>query len=211
MKLKVLFLFLIGSVLYTNAETARDVLDKANKAFVEAKGIQASFTLNTEDVKQKVTYSQDGTIDLQGNKFKIEVPDGVTWFDGKTQWSYIKGSDEVNVSNPSGEELAGISPAVLLQLYKKGFKLVDKGLKQDKGKQIRSIELIPESKKADFSKIIINLDKSTLIFTSVQIFYKDGRINHLLINKIKKQLDLPSSTFVFNKSQYPEVEVVDLR
>lgn len=46
---------------------------------------------------------------MKGNKFKIEIPDAITWFDGTTQWVYIKDTDEVNITNPTGDELQAIS------------------------------------------------------------------------------------------------------
>lgn len=194
-----------------SAQNAKDILDKANLAYNKAGGITASFTVNTEDVKGKTVYSQDGKAYLKGNKFKIDVPDGITWFDGKTQWVYAKGSDEVNVSNPTGEELAGVSPSVLLSLYKAGFKLNYKGEKKEKAKTVYIVELIPLGKKTEFSKMIVTIDKATNIFTSVSTYGKDGVDNHLIINKIQTGVSLADNIFIFNKKEYPGVEVIDLR
>lgn len=199
------------SVFCLNAQNAKDILDKANLAYNQAGGIVVSFTVNTEDVKGKTIYSQDGKAYLKGNKFKIDVPDGITWFDGKTQWVYAKGGDEVNVSNPTGEELAGVSPSVLLSLYKAGFKLSYKGEKKEKTKTVYVVEMIPLGKKTEFSKMIVTIDKATNIFTSVSTYGKDGMDNHLIINKIQTGVNLSDAVFVFNKKEYPGVEVIDLR
>lgn len=199
------------SVFCLNAQNAKDILDKANLAYNQAGGIVASFTVNTEDVKGKTIYSQDGKAYLKGNKFKIDVPDGITWFDGKTQWVYAKGGDEVNVSNPTGEELAGVSPSVLLSLYKAGFKLSYKGEKKEKTKTVYVVEMIPLGKKTEFSRMIVTIDKVTNIFTSVSTYGKDGMDNHLIINKIQTGVNLSDAVFVFNKKEYPGVEVIDLR
>lgn len=202
---------LLLSVFCLNAQNAKNILDKANLAYNQAGGIVASFTVNTEDVKGKTVYSQDGKAYLKGNKFKIDVPDGITWFDGKTQWVYAKGGDEVNVSNPTGEELAGVSPSVLLGLYKTGFKLNYKGEKKEKSKTVYVVEMIPLGKKTEFSKMVVNIDKSSNIFTSVSTFGKDGVNNHLIITKIQTGVNLLDNSFLFNKKEYPGVEVIDLR
>ena len=202
---------LLLSVFCLNAQNAKNILDKANLAYNQAGGIVASFTVNTEDVKGKTVYSQDGKAYLKGNKFKIDVPDGITWFDGKTQWVYAKGGDEVNVSNPTGEELAGVSPSVLLGLYKTGFKLNYKGEKKEKSKTVYVVEMIPLGKKTEFSKMVVNIDKSSNIFTSVSTFGKDGVNNHLIITKIQTGVNLLDNSFLFNKKEYPVVEVIDLR
>lgn len=206
-----IILFVLMSTIVGYAQNAKEILDKANKAYNDAGIITTSFTINTEDTKNKVTYTQDGKAYLKGNKFKIDVPDGITWFDGKTQWVYVKGSDEVNVSNPTGEELASVSPAILLNLYKTGFKLNYKGEKKENGKTVYSVELIPESKKSEFSKIYVNIDKATNLFTSIKMFDKNGFNNELIVNKIQSKTNLPENTFTFNKSEYPKVEIIDLR
>ncbi len=211
MKKNISILVFLLCVFGLNAQNAKDILDKANLAYNQAGGITASFTVNTEDIKGKTVYSQDGKAYLKGNKFKIDVPDGITWFDGKTQWVYAKGSDEVNVSNPTGEELAGVSPSVLLSLYKAGFKLNYKGEKKEKTKTVYIVEMIPLGKKTEFSKMIVTIDKATNIFTSVSTYGKDGVDNHLIINKIQTGVSLADNIFIFNKKEYPGVEVIDLR
>lgn len=211
MKIKILFIILFAGVFSLTAQNARTILDNANKAYNNAGGITASFTINTEDTREKVTYSQDGKAFLKGNKFKIDVPDGITWFDGTTQWVYMKGSEEVNVSNPTGEELAGVSPAVLLNLYKTGFKLEYKGETRENGKTVYVVDMIPESSKSEYTKMSINIDKTTNLFTSIRLFGKNNINNHLIIKNLQTKTNLTDNTFVFNKKEYPKVEIIDLR
>jgi len=211
MKIKFVIIFLFALVGIMNAQNARTILDNANKAYNDAGGITASFSIKTTDTKNKTTYSQDGKALLKGNKFKIDVPDGITWFDGKTQWVMISGSDEVNISNPTGDELAGVSPSVLFNIYKTGFTLSYKGEKKDNGKSVYTVELIPENKKSEFSKMNVNIDKATNLFTTIEIVGKDGINNQLKIKSLTTGSNLPDNTFVFNKKDYPKVEVNDLR
>ena len=58
---------------------------------------------------------------LKGNKFCLESGGIKTWFDGKTQWSYVEQNEEVNVSSPTPEEIQSVNPYALLTAYKKGF------------------------------------------------------------------------------------------
>lgn len=211
MRIKILIITFLSTIGALTAQNAKAILDKANEAFLNTGGIKATFTLNTEDSKQKVTYTQDGTIFIKGDKFKIDFPDGITWFDGKTQWSYIKGSEEVNVSNPSGEELAGISPSVLLNIYKKGYKLNYKGEATENGKKVYIVELIPENKNVDFSRLVIKVNKTDYLFTSIILYGKDGMINTLKMKQIQKKVSLLDNLFVFNKKDYPNIEIIDLR
>lgn len=63
----------------------------------------------------------EGSIDMLSDKFVLQVPDMITWFDGTTQWTYLKSSEEVNISIPEKDELLQTNPCLLLQSYKKAF------------------------------------------------------------------------------------------
>ena len=105
----------------SRAQNPVSILDKAASAYENSNGISASFALYTRSDMQKMSESFEGTINMRGDKFTLVTPDMITWFDGKTQWSYVERNDEVNVSTPSGEELQFTNPAILLRVYKKGF------------------------------------------------------------------------------------------
>lgn len=205
----VTLLLLIASV--ANAQNARTILDKASEAYNKAGGITASFTLDTKDTKAKNTYSYDGKASMKGNKFKLEIPDAITWFDGTNQWVYIKDTDEVNVTNPTGEELQNISPSAIFSIYKKGFKLSYKGEKRVKGKGVHVVELTPENKKAEITKIVISIDKLSQLFSTITVTNKTGIENTLTINSMQTNISLNDSIFSFNKKEYPQVDIIDLR
>lgn len=210
MKTRLLIIFLaLLTVQSIIAQDAKSILDKVSTAYA-ASPYLLKFTLNTQDVVAKTTFSHDGRAYLKGNKFKIEVPDGTTWFDGKTQWVLMDGNDEVNVTSPSGDELAAISPVALLGIYKTGFKLNYKGEKKENAKVVYVIEMISQQKNADVTKFVLTVDKATNLFTSIKIFSKDGTNNLLKIRQSEKST-LADSFFVFNKKDFPNVEVIDLR
>lgn len=43
------------------------------------------------------------------------------WFDGKTQWTYVRQNDEVNVNTPSAADLQAINPYNFIYMYKQGY------------------------------------------------------------------------------------------
>ena len=99
---------------------AKAVLDKTAEAFRKAGGVKADFIIKSV-TNGLVEGSESGTIQLKGEKFVLKASEVITWFDGKTQWSYVVRNDEVNVSNPTQEELQQINPYTFLYMYQKGF------------------------------------------------------------------------------------------
>ncbi|MFV0330901.1 MAG: LolA family protein [Dysgonomonas sp.] len=198
-------------ILSASAQDARSILDKASEAYSKAGAVTVTFTLDSKDTKAKTTYSYDGKAFMKGDKFKLEIPDAVTWFDGTTQWVYVKDTEEVNISNPTGEELQGISPSVLFSIYKKGYNLTYKGEKKSGGKTVQEVELAPQKKNADIAKIVVQIDKASNTFHKISLTDKVGMLNSLTINSYQTGGNIPDSTFSFNKKEYPRAEIVDLR
>ncbi len=65
----------------------------------------------------------EGSIDMLSDKFVLQVPDMITWFDGTTQWTYLKSSEEVNISIPEKRVVTDQPLPSLLQILQKGFRL----------------------------------------------------------------------------------------
>ena len=193
------------------AQNARSILDKSSETYNNAGGVIVSFTLDSKDAKSKSTYSYDGKAYMKGDKFRIEIPDAITWFDGKTQWVYIKDTEGVNVSNPTGEELQAISPSVLFNIYKKGFNLKYSGEKRVTGKVFQEVEMAPQKKGAEFTKIVVLVDKTNNTFSKITLTDKVGMENVLTIKKYQTGVTLADASFRFEKKDYPNAEIIDLR
>ena len=77
-----------------NASQARSILDKAASVIGRKGGATANFSISGK------YGNSSGTIAIKGNKFRATTPDAIVWYDGKTEWTYIKKNEEVNVSTP---------------------------------------------------------------------------------------------------------------
>ena len=193
-------------------KNAKEILDLSSQKYTEAGAITASFTLNVKDTKAKVTYSFDGSIQMKENKFYLSTPETDSWFDGKTQWTYLKDSEEVNITEPSKEEVQMLNPSIIFDLYKKGCKYKYLGEKKDiKQRNVYEIELIPVNKKSEMQKIIVQMNKGDYMPVTFTIFYKNNLQNIIYINSYKTKQTLPDSNFVFDKKKFPDTEIIDLR
>src|SRR5690554_5876623 len=134
---------------------ARAILDKASQLYEKSEGVKISFVLKTDDTDNSIYEPQNGEAFAKGNKFKLELPYATTWFDGKTQWVLLKDANEVNVSNPSTDELAAISPLALLNMYKTGYVLKDPRSRTIKGEDVFEIEMSPTNNTQDIKTISI--------------------------------------------------------
>lgn len=201
----------IGIALMTSAQNASEILDKAAQAYEQSQGIKANFSLHTSIPQQGVSESFEGTIQMRDDKFKLETPDMITWYDGSTQWAYVVRTEEVNVSTPGGEELQFTNPAVLLRSYKKGFKATYQGTSTTRqAKSAYDIVLTPKGK-SDIRTIEVQVEKVTGFPASFTITDKNDATYSIHIRDWQTKVNQPDSFFTFNESDYPDAEVVDLR
>ena len=116
----------------TDAKAA-EVLDKSLHILSDKNGIRADFS-----------GTENGFILLKGEKFYLNNGNIQSWYDGKTQWSYVADTEEVNISHPTPEELQGINPYFILINYQENFESSYKGMKTHEGKQVQEIILAPK-------------------------------------------------------------------
>lgn len=190
---------------------AAAVLDKAAAVYEKAGGITADFILRASSEAQQATESFEGILDMKGDKFVLNTPDMITWFDGHTQWTYLTSSDEVNVSTPAAEELQFTNPALLLRTYKKGFTPRYKGEgTAPNGKAAYEIELTPK-KKGDILSVNVQIEKRTYYPASITVESKNGIRHTIRISRLKTNVNQPDAFFVFKEADFPGAEIIDLR
>lgn len=211
---KILFilfaLILTAGVSAQSATDARNILDKAVNTYQQSNGVKIIFKATIKESKGQA-YSQSGTAIFKGNKFKIETDAMNTWFDGKTQWVWMKDADEVNISNPTEQEIAAISPLALLGMYKNGYTLKAPVSKNIHGKNTDSIDMTPTTKSNEFKAISVAIDKKTGAIVQVNLTMKNGTTTKIDISNYNANHNFSDSDFVFDKSKHPKTEVIDLR
>ena len=195
---------------FAQQKEAKDVLDKTSTNFRKAGGVEAGFTIKIK-AKGQSEGLMVGNIRLKGDKFVLKTTDAITWFDGETQWSYLTDSEEVNISNPTEEELQGINPYALLSIYEKGFSYTLGKTRTYQGRSIYEVVLTSTDKKKEMSKLILYVAKDTYQPLYILAELNNGSRNEITITNYRGGQKIDDSIFVFDKKQYPRAEIIDLR
>ena len=180
-----------------NSVKAKEILDKTAMTLQNGAGIEATFR-----------GTQSGTIIMDGEKFHLDCDGIKTWFDGKTQWSYVEENEEVNITEPTRDELMGINPYLLFKSYNKGYGYQYKGFNTLKGMKGHEIKLIPE----ESGKPNITLVISDQYIPMYMILEQDK--NHSFefgVSSYQINQKYDKETFRFNPQKYPHAEIIDLR
>lgn len=202
MKKIVLICFMSLFAMFTWAQTANEakkVLDKTASVVGRKGGASASFKVSSTKYG-----NTSGTISIKGNKFHAKTPQAIVWFDGKTQWTYMNSTEEVNIISPNEAQQAAMNPYQFINLYKSGF---DMSMKTVSG--YYQVHLTAQNKKRSVQEMYININKKTYIPSQVKM--RQGSSWTTIDISNFKASNQPNSLFTFNAKDFPKAEVIDLR
>ena len=181
----------------TDAKAA-EVLDKVLEDLSDSNGIRADFE-----------GSETGFLLLKGEKFYLNNGNVQSWYDGKTQWSYVADTEEVNISHPTLEELQGINPYLILMRYKTDFNYTYKGSQTRNG--VKGHEIVLTPKLSEQSEVIRVFISKTYHPLAMKMEQNGQTLSEINVTSYKTDQKLEDGMFRFNKSLFPNAEIIDMR
>ena len=200
MKKIVFVLVSLFVALFAEAQNATQLLDRSAAALRSAGNVKIGFTMEVDGG------ASTGYIKLQRQKFVINMGGSITWFDGKTMWTYIKANEEVNVTTPTADAVAKMNPYAFLSFYKKGYTA-----KMGKSTAKEHEVVLTGKSGSPFKKVVLRINKSTRYPSVITMTSSKDAVTTIRCNSFLKNQKYSVSTFQFNKKNYPNVEVIDLR
>ena len=193
-----MILVILCPISFVFGQSAKDVLDKCAATVSAKDGVRASFTI------ESAQHNISGEIAVKGKKFYATTPLATMWFDGKTQWTYMKRNDEVNVTNPTEAQLQAINPYNFIHMYKKGYKYT-----MNSSANVYSVHLTAENAQQKVAELFIMVDKKSYAPTEVKML-SGNKWTTFHIRDLKPT-KLQDSQFRFNSKDFPSAEVIVLR
>ena len=194
-----------------NDSDAKAVLDGVSKKFRSYKTMSAKFNLKIENAAGKLQGSKSGTVSLKGSKYKINVTGQEIFSDGTNIWTLDKSANEVQVTKFDNTANSITPQKMFTNFYDRDFLYKLNNDLKEGGKTIQEIELTPLDKTKPFFKVLVNVDKASKNIIRTKVFEKNGNRYTYSVNNFVVNSNLQDAMFVFDKSHYPKVEVVDLR
>ncbi len=197
--LLILLSFITLSTFAQRAEEARKVLDKTASIVGNRGGATANFSISGTKIS-----SASGTISIKGNKFYAHTGDATVWYNGKTQWTYLKSINEVNVTTPTEAQRMRMNPYTFITMYKNGYALS----MTQKGTNYQ-VHMVAQNKQRSVQEVFLTIDSRSYKPSTIKM--REGQkwmtisISNFRTGKLSNEL------FVFKAKDFPSAEVIDLR
>src|SRR5690554_3286834 len=214
---ELLFSFIITIVSGLNVvnaqfdDASKKVLDKVSANYQSFNTLEADVFLTVQSSQEK-DYTNTGKLSLErmSGKFRIDFGGQEIISDGATQWTILRDQGEVQVNNADRDDNS-LNPATIFTFYKTGYTGSLAGTSKIADKILDNITLIPTDKKQNVSKINLRVDRATNLIYDATVLDKNGNELIYTIKRLSVNKAIPYSLFIFNKNNYPNMEIVDLR
>lgn len=206
-------LFIISASVFAQGgdPAAKKILDAVSSKFKTFKSVQAAFTFKNEDSKGSLLGTKKGTVYMKGSKYRVTINGQEIFCDGTNIWTYDKASNEVTITKLDPGS-GSITPQKLFtNFYDADFLSKLNGEKSVDKKMVQEIEMTPVDKTRTFHKVYLLIDKANKTIYSTRVLDKAGTVFTYTVNTLNSKANLTDALFMFDKSKYPGVEVIDLR
>ncbi len=186
------------------------ILGNLQQKLKSIKTAEIKFSLRTEK-DNKTIQTTKGSIWLKGSKYKLLLSTQHVYCDSINVWNYLPEQNEVTISpyDPSDQENA-INPIKLINNYKKYYRSAFIREINEKGLTVQIIDLYP-LQSSSFFKVRIVIDKAKLEINRISIHELNGYVYTYFFDSFIKNPKLSNELFIFNTSQYKNIEIIDMR
>ncbi|HMN33589.1 MAG: outer membrane lipoprotein carrier protein LolA [Chitinophagaceae bacterium] len=206
-----LLLFSAQIIFAQNDQTAKTILDDVSKKIKSLKSLKANFSITITGGKNQKPQTKSGIVNMKGEKYYVNLSGQEIYCDTKTIWTYMKESNEVQITSFDPNENSFTPSKLFTNFYDKEYSYKYAGEKTVNGKKVVEITLTPVNKTKQFTKIELYVDKANNVVAGGKMYEKNGNIYSYNVSRYVHNPVLADNSFTFDSKKYPKVEIVDLR
>lgn len=207
MKTRNLFLGL-AIILTASTLKAQNSADAIVRTFVDQlkshKNLELVFNYQFSPDGKKIGDTQKGHAWLQGESYRVDLPEQQSLSDGKSIWTYYIEEEEVMLSNATDGE--DNTPLKLLTSLDKNYAATIAKMDDD---GICTMELA--NPKGIYKRITLKINTKTTEIKSADIYVEDGSKMVVTFESLKFDQKLDDKFFTFDEKAHPRVDVIDMR
>jgi len=184
------------------------IIEKTVQKYQALSSFSVDFSMIIEN-NNKTIQSLKGVLLVKKDKYYLTMEDQIIANDGKMVWNYQKSINEVSFFE-ADEDFSIFHPAKLLNNWNKEYDAKFIREEEQQKKQMIVVDLKPK-KQSEFYKIRIFIDKNSAYIQQVKMYEPDNTTLTYSISKFTPNVTIADGKFIFNKKEYPNVQINDMR
>jgi len=206
-----IILFFLSSTLFAqNAPLqATSIIEKTAQKYNALSSFSLDFAVNMEE-NNKTVQDFKGVLFVKKEKYFVTFEDQIIANDGKIMWNYQKSTNEALLFEAEEDDFSMFHPTKMLNDWEAAY--TAKFIREEafQKKQVNVVDLTPK-KKSPFYKIRLYIDKTTSHIQQITMYEMDGATITYTITKFTPNAALSDAKFTFNKNDFSNVQVIDMR
>lgn len=203
MKKYILIILGILTSISLSAQTAEEYLNTVIEKSKSYNDISIVFDCYFQNKEAGIKEKTSGYASMKGDSYLINMDGQQMICNRETLWTHLIYDEEVMISDATEDS----SPISIIDSFKDNSSM---SFVENNDNDIKIIE-IKENDGETFEKIQISVEINNLSIKKVHVIMTDGNEFIYDITYFKTNQNLPDSMFIFDETQYPNVEVIDMR
>jgi len=203
--------FCVSGVLFAqnNAPLVTSVMEKTAKKYNLLSAFAFDFTLNIDEGGKRID-SFSGVLLVKKDNYYLTFDEQIMANDGTIMWNYQKDTNEASIFDAEDDEFSIFHPLKLLNNWEKEYNAKFMREEELNNQKMNIIDLTPK-KKSPFYKIRLFIDQKSSYIQQIIMYDMGGTTLTYLVTKFTPNLAVADTKFSFNKKDYPNVQVIDMR
>lgn len=202
-KLFLLIVLVAGTSLQAQqSNKAKALLDEVSAKVKSYDNMVIKFSYIQESATDKRKQETNGCVELEGEKYKLDLMGTTRIFDGKKIYDIIPEDEEVNIASYNPNDDKDLSPSKMLSFFEKGYQYKWDISQNVEGRMVQFVKLTPEDKNAEIKEVYLGIDAQTKHINKMIQLMKDGAKITIAVKSFKTNQPLSQNTFKFNENKY---------
>ena len=200
----ILILLISGITIAQDQQRAEALLDEVSETLAQFNNISITFTYELVNRKELIQQKEKGSLIVEGDAYLLKLMGIEQLSDGINKHTINADNEEVLIEPLSNGFDEGLSPSKIFSFYNQGYRFEWDILQPlYGGRKIQYIKLIPIDTYAQASYLLLGIDTKTKNIYKLIEVGNDGTETTLTIGSFKTNIEIPTNTFVFSASDYP--------
>ena len=207
--ISILFVSIFSQNDFNHNEKSKSILEKVSTAYQNNSSTKFNFKLTI--LSQDINETQNGYALVKDEKFYYKTEEREVICNGTVVWTFFPEDNECYIDLLEDVDNS-INPNEIFTIWKKGFKFQYVKEYLIKSEKIHEIKMFPENpSKSKYHTLLMEINENKSSIQHAIIKSKDGVTIKFEIIDMSANPSLEKDTFVWNKSNYPNVDEIDNR
>lgn len=171
---------------------------------------EISYTSTLVDLKNDFELTQEGSVQIEGDRFHLDLGDYVIYCDGESVWTFEPEMNECYLDDMETMREEGMDPSQLFTVWEEDFRREWMGRAQVGDKDCAHVNLYAGEDKP-YHTLQLFIDDSALEIVRIVMKGREGSDVTYTVTSFSTTLEVKPGMFTFPAEKHPGVDLIDNR